>query len=98
MVGCAPGITSTAAAYVRPYGLSLNSYQTTSAAKQKHADKLMSIPGVAGVGIGRDEKDSTQGRLTVMIESDSAELRQQLSSALAGTEYNVLVTGRFSTR
>ncbi|MDQ7073811.1 MAG: hypothetical protein Q9O24_01320 [Gammaproteobacteria bacterium] len=52
-----------------------------AAAKQKHQQRLLSILGVASVGIGLHQQQEV---IVIGIQQDSEELRQQLPLELEG--------------
>jgi hypothetical protein len=66
------------------------------ALKQKHARELMSRPGVSGVGV---EKDSAgKLRLTVHLDANHPEIRDDLPDELEGHAIHYLWSGPFKAQ
>jgi hypothetical protein len=61
--------------------------------KQKHEAKLLSIPGVVGVGVGHSEKAPGQAALEIYVKEPASAMRSQLPSSLEGVEVKVVETG-----
>jgi hypothetical protein len=64
--------------------------------KQKHARELMGRPGVSGVGV---EKDSAgKLRLTVHLDANQPEIRDDMPDELEGHSINYIWSGPFNAR
>jgi len=65
------------------------------AVKRKHEARLMSMPGVVGVGIGRSE-----GRdcICIYVKDDDPRILAALPRALEEIPVEVIVSGPFTTR
>jgi len=61
--------------------------------KEKHEAKLLSIPGVVGVGIGHSEKTPGQAAIEVYVKDSASAMRSQLPTSLDGVEVKVVETG-----
>ena len=61
--------------------------------KEKHEAKLLSVPGVVGVGIGHSEKTLGQAAIEVYVKESASALRSQLPTSLEGVEVKVIETG-----
>jgi len=68
---------------------------TVNAVKRKHEARLMSMPGVVGVGIGRKE-----GRdcICVYVKDDNSKILAALPRTLEEIPVEVIVSGPFTTR
>jgi hypothetical protein len=68
---------------------------TVKAVKRKHEDRLMSLPGVVGVGIGRKE-----GRdcICVYVNDDSPRILAALPRTLEEIPVEIIVSGPFTSR
>jgi hypothetical protein len=60
---------------------------------EKHQDRLMSIPGVEGVGIGGDEGAP---EIVIMVARGGAEMRRKLPARIGGYPVRVDVTGEIT--
>lgn len=60
------------------------------AALKKHQDRLMSIPGVEGVGIGGSEDSPL---IVVMVRKGGADIRKKIPAHIEGYPVKVEVTG-----
>ena len=65
------------------------------AVKRKHESRLMSMPGVVGVGIGRKE-----GRdcICIYVNDDNPRILAALPRTLEEVPVEVIVSGPFTTR
>jgi len=63
------------------------------AALDKHQDRLMAIPGVAGVGLGGSEDDPS---IVVMVTRGGRDIKDQLPSSLEGYPVRIEVTGEIT--
>ena len=61
--------------------------------KVRHEAKLLSVPGVVGVGIGQSEKLPGQAAIEVYVKEPASPMRSQLPSSLDGIEVKILETG-----
>jgi len=61
--------------------------------KEKHEAKLLSIPGVVGVGIGHSEKTPGQAAIEVYVKDSASAMRSQLPTSLDGVEVKIVETG-----
>lgn len=59
----------------------------------KHQDRLMSIAGVEGVGIGGSEESPV---IIVMVRQGATEMRKKLPSQIEGYPVTVEVTGEIT--
>jgi hypothetical protein len=64
--------------------------------KQKHAARLMEIPGVVSVGIGRN--DDGQTVIVLGLDRERAATRAQLPKCLEGYEVRAEVVGKIRAR
>jgi hypothetical protein len=64
-----------------------------AAALERHQDRLMSIPGVEGVGIGGSEDSPV---IVVMVRKGGADIRKKLPARLEGYPVKVEVTGEIT--
>lgn len=63
---------------------------TAEMALERHQDRLMSIPGVVGVGIGGSE-DSPM--IVVMVRKGGNDIRKKIPARIEGHPVKVEVTG-----
>ena len=82
-------LASTATCSMRDKG---ENSKTIEAAMARHGDKLMSLPGVVGVGIGECEGAPC---IKVFVARKSAELSKKIPSELEGFPVDVVETGKF---
>ena len=61
--------------------------------KENHEAKLLSIPGVVGVGIGHSEKIPGQAAIELYVKESASAPRSQLPTSLEGVEVKVIETG-----
>jgi len=68
---------------------------TVKAVKRKHEARLMSLPGVVGVGIGRKE-----GRdcICLYVKDDDPKIRAALPRTLEEIPVEIIVSGVFTSR
>ena len=66
-----------------------------AAALERHQDRLMSIPGVEGVGIGGSEDSPV---IIVMVSKGGADIRKKLPAQIEGHPVKVEVTGEITAR
>ncbi len=68
---------------------------TVRAVKRKHEERLMSLPGVVGVGIGRKE-----GRdcICVYVKDDNPKILAALPRTLEEIPVEIIVSGPFTNR
>jgi len=64
--------------------------------KQKHAARLMEMPGVVSVGIGRNEDG--QSVIVLGLDRERAATRGQLPNCLEGYEVRAEVVGKVKAR
>ena len=64
-------------------------------ALERHQDRLMSIPGVAGVGIGGSEDSPV---IVVMVKKGGADIRKKLPARIEGYPVKVEVTGEITAQ
>ena len=64
-------------------------------ALEKHHDRLMSIPGVAGIGIGGSEDSPV---IVVMVKTGGADMRKRLPDRIEGYRVKVEVTGEITAQ
>jgi hypothetical protein len=64
-----------------------------AAVLERHQDRLMSIPGVEGVGIGGSEDSPV---IVVMVRKGGADIRKKLPARLEGYPVKVEVTGEIT--
>jgi hypothetical protein len=64
-------------------------------ALEKHHDRLMSIPGVVGVGVGGSEDSPV---IVVMVSAGGAAMRKQLPDRIDGYPVKVEVTGEITAQ
>jgi len=69
--------------------------KAVKAVKRKHEERLMSLPGVVGVGIGRKE-----GRdcICVYVTDDNPKILAALPRTLEEIPVQVIVSGSFTSR
>jgi hypothetical protein len=68
---------------------------TVKAVKRKHEARLMSLPGVVGVGIGRKEGRAC---ICVYVKDDNPKILAALPRTLEEIPVEVIVSGPFTTR
>jgi hypothetical protein len=61
--------------------------------KERHSTRLLSLPGVVGVGVTED--DAGQYALTVHVETDDPEVRGRLPDEIEGCPVKVVQSGRY---
>ena len=68
---------------------------TVKAVKRKHEERLMGLPGVVGVGIGRKE-----GRdcICVYVTDDNPKILAALPRTLEEIPVEIIVSGSFTSR
>ena len=66
-----------------------------AAALERHQDRLMSIPGVEGVGIGGSEDSPV---IIVMVSKGGADIRKKLPARIEGHPVKVEVTGEITAQ
>lgn len=64
--------------------------------RKKHEARLMAIPGVVSVGIGRDE--SGEAVIVIGLEREQWEMRDRLPERLDGHGVRTEVVGRVKAR
>jgi len=64
-----------------------------TAAKEKHANRLMSGPAILGVGIGRSADDRSQAALVIYVDKDVAS--RPIPTQIDGVRTKVIRTDRF---
>ncbi|HEV2731383.1 MAG TPA: hypothetical protein VGV15_15235, partial [Terriglobales bacterium] len=64
-----------------------------TAAKEKHAERLMSDPAILGVGVGRSADDPSQGALVIYIDKTFAS--RSIPAQIDGVRTKVIRTDRF---
>jgi len=65
------------------------------AALEKHQARLMSIPGVEGVGIGGSDDSPV---IVVMVRRGGTDIRKKLPARVEGYPVKVEVTGEITAR
>jgi hypothetical protein len=91
------GTASSSTAEASPPGDTAASRRELAAAiaiQERHQDRLMRIPGVVGVGLGRSAQT---GRLVlrVFLERQTPEVQGSLPASLEGLDVETVVTGAF---
>lgn len=61
--------------------------------KERHEGRLLSIPGVVGVGVGLSDRVSGQAAIEVYVKQPASSMRSQLPSSLEGVEVKIIETG-----
>jgi hypothetical protein len=61
--------------------------------KERHEARLLSTPGVVGVGVGRSEKVIGQAAIEIYVKQATSSLRQVLPNSLDGVEVKIVETG-----
>jgi hypothetical protein len=87
-----------ASAREESYGLTVESYKKASAIKSATETDLLKIPGVVGVGIGKQTGDNTQAAVDVFVDQDTPELRGILPTSIDGLPVQIIETGTFVAR
>ena len=65
---------------------------TAAAAKGRHQEALLQVPGVVGVGVGRG------GQVEIYLANDNAQSRARIPSHVDGVPVRIVVTGEFHAR
>jgi hypothetical protein len=81
-----------AADFASVSGLSLDAINYATAVKTRHEQDLITLPGVAGVGVGASDEPGVP-RIDVYVTEDTPALRTALPDNLEGTPVNVIVSG-----
>ena len=66
---------------------------TAQGVQQRHADELMKLPGVVGVGVGRSDDNPDQAAIVIYV--DPARLRAKLPAQLDGVRTKIVSSGGF---
>ncbi len=61
--------------------------------KEKHESKLLNVPGVVGVGVGRSDRVAEQPVIEIYVKKATDSLRKTLPSSLEGVQVNIVETG-----
>jgi len=61
--------------------------------KERHEGRLLTLPGVVGIGVGVSEKVSEQAAIEVYVIQATESLRQALPRSLDGAEVKIVETG-----
>jgi hypothetical protein len=61
--------------------------------KERHEPRLLTIPGVVGVGVGRSERVIGQAAIEIYVKQETSSLRQAIPDSLEGIEVKIVETG-----
>ena len=61
--------------------------------KERHEARLLTIPGVVGVGVGRSEKVIGQAAIEIYVKQATTSLHRELPNSLEGVEVKIVETG-----
>ncbi|HUJ08741.1 MAG TPA: hypothetical protein VL171_01825 [Verrucomicrobiae bacterium] len=103
IVGCAPDeladvrtpLVAAESSGAAAFGLEISSLNAAEAAKSRHERQLLDVPGVVGIGVGRQKDDPTQATVEILVEKDSTGLRSSLPTSIDGVPCHVIETGSF---
>jgi hypothetical protein len=88
------GITETHAASAQlPAHVSESAVDAVRRVKERHEGRLLSIPGVVGVGVGVSEKAIGQAAIEIYVKQATESLGRALPSSLDNVEAKIIETG-----
>jgi hypothetical protein len=61
--------------------------------KERHEARLLAIPGVVGLGVGRSERVIGQAAIEIYVKQATGSLRQAIPDSLEGVEVKIVETG-----
>ena len=61
--------------------------------KERHEARLLAIPGVVGLGVGRSERVIGQAAIEIYVKQATSSLRQAIPDSLEGVEVKIVETG-----
>jgi len=61
--------------------------------KERHEARLLAIPGVVGLGVGRSERVIGQAAVEIYVKQATGSLRQAIPDSLEGVEVKIVETG-----